>query len=94
MPRTYFSDLTIDDLMRRVITEIRTHGYTIAPTKGPATELAGVLLNLRDPRLMHPLICRYQITPKISLNTRCSASMLPNFSIKGRLRSSGQLGRW
>ena len=32
--------------------------------------------------LMHPLICRYQITPKISLNTRCSASMLPNFSIK------------
>ena len=44
--------------------------------------------------LMHPLICRYQITPKISLNTRCSASMLPNFSIKGRLRSSGQLGRW
>ena len=47
-----------------------------------------------DVMLMHPLICRYQITPKISLNTRCSASMLPNFSIKGRLRSSGQLGRW
>ena len=44
--------------------------------------------------LMHLLICRYQITPKTSLNTRCSASILPNFSIKGRIRSSDQLGRW
>ena len=44
--------------------------------------------------LMHPLICGHQITPKISLNTRRSVSMLPNFSISGRIRSSGQLGRW
>ena len=41
-----------------------------------------------------PSLCSYQITPKTSLNTRCSASMLPNFSINGRIRSSGQLGRW
>ena len=38
-----------------------------------------------------PSLCSYQITPKTSLNTRCSASMLPNFSINGRIRSSGQL---
>ena len=59
-----------------------------------AISAAGGALWFGMRRLMHPLICRYQITPKISLNTRCSASMLPNFSIKGRLRSSGQLGRW
>ncbi len=44
--------------------------------------------------LMHPLICGHQITPKISLNTRRSVSMIPSFSINGRIRSSGQLGRW
>lgn len=26
--------------------------------------------------------------------TRCSSSMLPNVSINGRIRSSGQFGRW
>ena len=35
-----------------------------------------------------------QITPKTSRYTRCSISMLPNVSINGRIRSSGQLGRW
>ena len=44
--------------------------------------------------LMHPLILQHQITPKTSRYTRCSMSMLPNVSINGRIRSSGQLGRW
>ena len=41
-----------------------------------------------------PSFCRRQITLKISRYTRCSSSMLPNVSINGRIRSSGQLGRW
>ena len=41
-----------------------------------------------------PSFCRRQITPKTSRYTRCSSSMLPNVSINGRTRSSGQLGRW
>ena len=36
----------------------------------------------------------YQMTPKISLNTRCSISICENFSINGCTRSSGQLGIW
>ena len=35
-----------------------------------------------------------QITPKTSRYARCSSSMFPNVSINGRIRSSGQLGRW
>ena len=41
-----------------------------------------------------PYFGRHQITPKTSRYTRCSMSMLPNVSINGRMRSSGQLGRW
>ena len=41
-----------------------------------------------------PHSARRQITPKTSRYTRCSISMLPNVSINGRIRSSGQLGRW
>ena len=41
-----------------------------------------------------PSFCKHQITPKTSRYTRCSMSMLPNVSINGRIRSSGQLGRW
>ena len=36
----------------------------------------------------------YQMTPKISLNTRCSISISKNLSINGRTRSSDQLGIW
>ena len=43
---------------------------------------------------MHPHFAWHQITPKTSRNARCSISMLPNVSINGRIRSSGQLGRW
>ena len=41
-----------------------------------------------------PHFAKHQITPKTSRYTRCSMSMLPNVSINGRIRSSGQLGRW
>ena len=41
-----------------------------------------------------PHFAWHQITPKTSRNARCSISMLPNVSINGRIRSSGQLGRW
>ena len=41
-----------------------------------------------------PHFASHQITPKTSRYTRCSMSMFPNVSINGRIRSSGQLGRW
>ena len=41
-----------------------------------------------------PHFASHQITPKTSRYTRCSMSMLPNVAINGRIRSSGQLGRW
>ena len=41
-----------------------------------------------------PHFAVHQITPKTSRYTRCSSSMLPNVSINGRIRSSGQFGRW
>ena len=36
----------------------------------------------------------YQMTPKTSLNTRCSISISENLSINGQTRSSDQLGIW
>ena len=41
---------TLDDLMRDVFKTLLTGGIPINPTKGPATERAGVLLELRNPR--------------------------------------------
>ena len=48
----------------------------------------------RCPASCIPSFCKHQITPKTSRYTRCSMSMFPNASINGRIRSSGQLGRW
>ena len=50
MAGPYFSAGTLDDLMRRVIEEILLNGEPIRPTKGPAAELSGVLLELTNPR--------------------------------------------
>ena len=50
MPQTYFSASTLDDLLRHTTQEIVAYGSPIAPTKGPATELLGVVLNLTNPR--------------------------------------------
>lgn len=46
----YFSGQTLDDVMRSVIEGITSAGDHIHPTKGPAKELTGVLLELTDPR--------------------------------------------
>ncbi len=53
MADAYFPDGTLDDVMRRVIEEIRAHGEQIYPTKGQQTgavELTGILLEVTDPR--------------------------------------------
>jgi thymidylate synthase len=50
MVQAYLSGETIDDLMRRVIEEIRSHGNRIHPSKGKAMEVTGVLLEIGDPR--------------------------------------------
>jgi thymidylate synthase len=50
MADAYFSGGTLDDVMRSVIEAIRSHGGRIQPSKGWATELTGVLLELTDPR--------------------------------------------
>ena len=50
MANSYFSDQTLDDVMRSVIKEIEAHGHQINPTKGAATELTGVLLEVSEPR--------------------------------------------
>ena len=55
------------------------------------------VLNAVDPEPeahASPHFAVHQITPKTSRYTRCSSSMLPNVSINGRIRSSGQFGRW
>ena len=45
----YFSGETLDDVMRWVLDHILLEGQEIAPTKGPAKELSGVLLELTNP---------------------------------------------
>ncbi len=59
------SESTFDDLMRAAIDGIRARGRRINATKGAATELTGVLLELREPRARvsrtetrgHPFSC-------------------------------------
>lgn len=50
MAAPYFCGPTLDDVMRSVIEEIQTSGERINPSKGECVELAGVLLELTDPR--------------------------------------------
>lgn len=50
MPDLVFTEVTIDDLMRSVVEAVLGSGGQISPGKGPAIELTGVLLELRDPR--------------------------------------------
>ena len=45
----YFSGATLDDVMRWVLQEILWKGEDIHPTKGPAKELSGVLLEITNP---------------------------------------------
>ena len=41
---------TLDDLLRKVIENLRKQGHQTNPTKGPATEIFGALLELTNPR--------------------------------------------
>src|SRR5689334_5959398 len=50
MSYPYLASATIDDLMRAVIVAIQAEGVRIRPKKGDAKELAGVMLELSDPR--------------------------------------------
>ena len=97
-------------LLRYLVWVIPTIGFigTVIGI-APALDRAGAADDFQDPALLGdltrslgvafytsciPSFCRRQITPKTSRYTRCSSSMLPNVSINGRTRSSGQLGRW
>lgn len=46
----YITAKTLDDLMRSVLERLLVSRNVIRPSKGPATELTGVLLKLTDPR--------------------------------------------
>lgn len=48
--RSYFSESTLDDLMREVIAEILQRGNSTSPSKGDNREITAVLLELSDPR--------------------------------------------
>lgn len=50
MADAYISDQTLDDVMRSVVEQILAGGEQINPSKGPALELDGVLLEITDPR--------------------------------------------
>ncbi len=50
MTDAYISAPTLDDVIRHVIDDIQSHGERIKPSKGWATELTGVLVELTDPR--------------------------------------------
>ena len=46
----YIKEDTLDDLLRRVLARLLKSNRTIGPTRGKATELTGVLLQLSNPR--------------------------------------------
>jgi thymidylate synthase len=46
----YIAANTFDDLLAKVFRRLLTRGLRITPTKGPASELSGVLLCLNSPR--------------------------------------------
>ena len=50
MTLPYFGGDTLDDVMRSAFKQLLSSGVEICPTKGPATELSGVLLEIVNPR--------------------------------------------
>ncbi|MBV9543488.1 MAG: thymidylate synthase, partial [Chloroflexi bacterium] len=51
MPYPFFSELTLDDLLREVVQDILAHGEQVEhSTKGANLERRAVLLELRNPR--------------------------------------------
>ena len=49
MAISFYSGETLDDILRWVLEQILQEGQDIYPTKGPAKELSGVLLELTNP---------------------------------------------
>ena len=49
MASSFYSGETLDDVMRWVLEQIQQEGEDIHPTKGPAKELSGVLLEITNP---------------------------------------------
>ena len=49
MASSFYSGETLDDVMRWVLKQIQLEGEDIHPTKGPAKELSGVLLEITNP---------------------------------------------
>ena len=49
MAFSFYSGETLDDVMRCVLERIQLEGEDIHPTKGPAKELSGVLLEITNP---------------------------------------------
>ena len=50
MNKSSFEATTLDDAMREVIQALAAYGDRITPTKGPAVELTGVLIEIANPR--------------------------------------------
>ena len=50
MPQSFFQEATLDDVLREAISELLAHGTKINPSRGPARELTGVLIELSNPR--------------------------------------------
>ena len=71
---------------------------SVSKASANARAILGLIFRFPDKIILTPScipsFCKHQITPKTSRYTRCSMSMFPNVSINGRIRSSGQLGRW
>ena len=82
---SYASSATGDDQLARY--DVDRNGV-ISCAEARQQGIAQVLPPLSIPSF------NYQMTPKISLNTRCSISISENLSINGQTRSSDQLGIW
>jgi thymidylate synthase len=50
MTHPYIGGEILDDVLREVIQEVRRRGVPIKPSKGPALELSGMLLEVTNPR--------------------------------------------
>lgn len=48
--QSYFYGETLDDVMRYALTAVQKHGHRISPSRGDASELTGVLLEITNPR--------------------------------------------
>ena len=81
-----FPDSVVGLVVRDCFKSARFFEYFIRTAKDDLQEFAPSTLSIPS--------FNYQMTPKISLNTRCSISISENLPINGQTRSSDQLGIW